>query len=119
MLVSVTNYGCKKKESSGEVPTVVTGSHTNVTSHSADCSGTITSIGSSGITSSGIECSVREAVCGIGGGPLFTGAYTITVEFSENWACALYANTDYSYRAYATNSVGTGYGKKKYFKTLP
>jgi hypothetical protein len=120
-LISITNFGCKKNEStpSGVVPTVVTGGHSNVTSTTADCSGTITSIGSSGITSSGINYWVGGASCSTGGGTLFLGTFTVKVGDMVSTSCDLKPNTDYSYRAYAINSAGTGYGETLYFKTLP
>jgi hypothetical protein len=96
------------------LPTLTTAAVSNITNTTADSGGTITSDGGLEITARGVcwGTSVNPAVgsnCtsdGTGKGS-FTSAIT-----------GLTANTPYHVRAFATNSLGTGYGNDLTFVTL-
>lgn len=93
------------------IPTVVTGSKTNVTTASADLSGSIISNGNSTITRSGVVYSLAPApVLGaVGVVDSTTNPLVVTGNYSKN-ITGLTLSTTYYYRAYAINSVGTAYG---------
>jgi hypothetical protein len=95
------------------VPTVTTTAVSNITTTSADSGGNVTSDGGSAVTARGVCWSTspnprttdNKTDDGNGIGP-FTSNIT-----------GLMGNTTYYLRAYATNSAGTGYGKKMSFST--
>jgi len=96
-----------------EVPTVVTGSVSSILVKSAEASGQVTEWGGDTVTVRGfcwnttgnptINDSKGENGCGLGS---FNGLLYPLEE-----------NTEYHFRAYATNSKGTGYGEVKSFTT--
>lgn len=97
-------------------PTLVTGSATNILVNGATCGGAVADNGGSGqtITAKGIQYSTSNSIAesdpkipGIGPESGFTSNLT-----------GLLTNTQYFYRAYATNSGGkTGYGSIQSFTT--
>jgi hypothetical protein len=95
------------------IPTVETGVSSLLTGISANVDGTVTSDGGVPVTSRGIcwsiarNPSINDKVTYAGSG---TGFFTGTPNF-------LAANTTYYARAFATNSVGTGYGFQVSFTT--
>ncbi len=98
---------------STEVPTVVTGSVSNIRVVSAEAGGQVTTWGGDPVTIRGFCWNT-------------TGNPTINDSKSENGSglgsfngllYPLEENIDYYFRAYATNSKGTGYGDVKSFTT--
>jgi hypothetical protein len=95
-------------------PVVSTDSASNLTTTTATSGGNITSDGGASVTARGVcwNTALNPVVGGTctsdGTG---TGAFTSSI-------AGLTANTAYHVRAYATNSVGTGYGNDVIFKTL-
>ena len=95
------------------VPTVTTNSVTNVTATSATCGGNVTDDGASSVNDRGVCWSttqnptVWDNHISNGNG---TGTYSSSIT-------GLAPVTTYYVRAYATNSVGTGYGEQKSFTT--
>ncbi len=95
-------------------PTVVTTSATSVATTSANLNGSISSFGGATSASYGVEYGTTTAY-GTTTTPVPTtllGAFTVT-------PITLTCNTLYHFRAYATNSAGTGYGIDRTFTTLP
>jgi hypothetical protein len=94
-------------------PSVTTNVISNITSSSADSGGNVTSDGGASVTARGLvygtssNPTLSNSVLIIGSG-LGTFSGTIPV---------LTAGTTYFVRAYATNSVGTGYGNQQTFTT--
>lgn len=103
----------KTDQPNGTVPTVSTTSVDNITQNSADGGGNVTSEGSTSVTSKGVCWStnttptIAHNTTNDGSGP---GSFTSTLT-------GLAENTIYYARAYATNSVGTGYGSTVSFTT--
>ena len=110
LVISSIFHSCKKEE----VPTLTTSAITNIAGTSATSGGTITSEGSGTIIARGVCWSTGTT-------PTITdnkttdgaGAGTFTSSIS-----GLNGATNYYVRAYATNSVGTGYGMAMSFTTL-
>ena len=107
---------CSKEKSTepvAQVPTLATATITVITQTTAECGGTITSDGGATVTARGVCWSTNQAPTvadnrttdGTGAGS-FTSSIT-----------GLTGNTSYHVRAYATNSVGTGYGSALLFTT--
>jgi uncharacterized protein (TIGR02145 family) len=100
---------CKKNDSAPPptAPAVTTMPLTNVTTSSATAGGTILTDGNAAITQSGIVWSKTNATPtltdSVIAGTTSKGSFTMTLT-------GLDFNTAYYIRAYATNSVGTGYG---------
>jgi uncharacterized protein (TIGR02145 family) len=99
---------CKKNDSAPPTaPAVTTTALTNITTSSATAGGTILTNGNAAITQSGIVWSKTNAT------PILTDSViagtTSSGSFTTNLT-GLDFNTAYYIRAYATNSVGTGYG---------
>jgi uncharacterized protein (TIGR02145 family) len=100
--------------SSPSVPSVSTGNISAITSTTASCGGTIISDGGAAVTARGVCWSTAQSPTvsddktndGSGNGS-FTSAMS-----------GLTPSTTYYVRAYATNSVGTGYGDSGSFVTL-
>lgn len=96
------------------VPVVTTTAATGVTAYTATTGGDVTSEGGSAVTNRGVCFSTTpnpttaETTIPEGSG---TGAFTTTL-------IGLTQNTTYYLRAYATNSIGTGYGNEITFTTL-
>ncbi len=103
---------CNKDE--GDIPTVVTGSVSEVAFHSAYCEGNVTDEGGSPVISKGVclstgsEPTISDKHSDHGDG---TGSF-------KSGFTDLSTNTTYYVRAYATSSEGTAYGSQVSFKTL-
>ena len=108
-LTLVLSFGCKKSDSAPPPtnPTVTTTALTNVTTSSATTGGTIVSNGNAAITQSGIVWSKTNTTPGLTDSVI--AGITSSGSFTTNLT-GLDFNTVYYIRAYATNSVGTGYG---------
>ncbi len=102
------------------VPTVTTTDVASIAQLSADFGGNVTDGGGSTVTDRGIVYSITSANNNpeIGGtGVTKDDNGTGTGAFNES-ITGLSPNTQYSYRAYATNNSGTVYGSVKTFTTL-
>jgi hypothetical protein len=101
---------CKKKTTT---PIIVTEAVTSISQTSATAGGTITSDGSSEVTSRG--------VCwGTSPDPTIANLKSINGSGTGSFVCeipGLVAGTVYHLRAFATNKMGTGYGSDVEFKT--
>ncbi len=113
-----TAYGEEKSFTTAGLATIITGDVTDITNETAIGSGDVTDDGGEAVTARGLvwgpygtgptlEDNVGFTEEGSGTGA-FTSSMTSLVRF-----------TQYSLRAYATNSAGTAYGSIGYFKTLP
>ena len=95
------------------LPTVITGAVSDITENTATCGGEVTADGSAAVTERGVCWSISatptiaDAHTSDGTG---TGTFTSSIT-------GLTASTTYYVRAYATNSVGTGYGEVVTFTT--
>ena len=93
------------------VPTVSTTTVSGITSSGASSGGNVTADGGASVTAKGVYFGTSATpISGTSNGA-GTGNYTSTLS-------PLTINTQYFYRAYATNSVGTGYGSDLSFYTL-
>ena len=101
-------------------PTVMTPTSTGVTASTATLGGNVTSVGSAVITERGVVYSATATnndptIAGIGVTKVTTtgttGVFTVPVS-------GLGGNTGYSFKAYATNAVGTAYTSASTFTTL-
>ena len=93
------------------IPSLTTTPATNLTTSGAGSGGEITNDGGAAVTARGVAFGISfNPTSGTSDGN-GTGAFTSTL-FGLN------PNTQYFYRAYATNSVGTGYGNEDDFFTL-
>jgi uncharacterized protein (TIGR02145 family) len=103
--------GCKKKE---EVPVITTTTVSNITATTATSGGNITDEGSSTVISRGVcwstgtTATIADNKTNDGAG---AGSYSSNIT-------GLNVATIYYIRAYATNSVGTGYGMAMSLTTL-
>ena len=110
-----TGYGSVKSFRTDNIPSVSTAEVSEITATTAKCGGTVTSDGGSAVTSRGVcwstsqypTASDSKTTDGTG-----TGSF-------ESEITGLTAGTNYYVRAYATNSVGTGYGSERSFFILP
>lgn len=96
------------------IPTVTTTAATAVTTTSAVSGGNVTSDGGSSVT-------VRGVCWNTTGNPEVSGNHTTDGSGTGSFTSNIYelsTNTTYFVRAYATNSVGTGYGTQEEFTTL-
>lgn len=87
------------------VPSVTTGEATNILRTTATLSATITSVGSSNVTTRGVQYGLTKMATWDEHetGSFSAGAYSLSVT-------GLTPGTTYWYRAYATSAAGTGYG---------
>lgn len=95
------------------LPTVTTGSTTNITATSAVCSGNVTSDGGFSVTEKGFCWSTSQY-------PTTSGTHSSAgsgVGSFNGSMSGLSIGTTYYVRAYATNSVGTAYGEQVSFTT--
>jgi hypothetical protein len=100
--------------------TVTSPTATNITATTATLGGTVVSDGATTATGRGVVFSQDPAVAPVIGGPgvvQVTGTGTMG-PFTVN-VVNLNGNTDYYFRAYATNSAGTSYSAVATFRTLP
>lgn len=103
------------REASAVVPTLTTTVATNITSTSASSGGTSISDGGASITFKGVCWNTSP-------NPTTSNSNTNNGTGTANFTSSitgLIPNTTYYVRAYAFNSVGTGYGNQVSFTTLP
>lgn len=102
-----------KSEKLPELPTLETKAITEINQTSAKSGGDIISDGGSEITAKGI-------CWGINSDPVIQDSHTEDgsgLDSFESILTNLEPDTEYNVRAYATNSIGTGYGNNKNFRT--
>jgi uncharacterized delta-60 repeat protein len=97
------------------IPTVTTTSITGVTSNSASGGGNVTATGGASVTERGVVFATTQTPTLASGTKVVSGSGTGS--FTAGMT-ALAPGTTYYVRAYATNSVGTGYGSQVSFTTL-
>jgi uncharacterized protein (TIGR02145 family) len=109
--------GCEKESTAPgpgiTVPKVTTGALSMITPTSVQCGGTITSDGGASVTACGICWCTNQMPTtsdSITSDSTGTGSFTSSLTGLE-------ANSTYYIRAYATNSIGTGYGNEVSFIT--
>jgi hypothetical protein len=110
VIISLSLIGCKKEK----LPSVTTKEVTEITKSTATSGGIITSDGNSSITAKGICWSTLT-------GPTTSNPSIDHGPGSDEFTSVmltLTTNTKYYIRAYATNSIGTAYGKEVSFTTL-
>lgn len=113
VLTIIITGSCKKSETM-KIPLITSTNVSTVTETSATSGGTISSNGGGSVTDRGVCWSItsnpdltnNKTSDGRG-----NGSFTITIT-------GLTPGTSYHLRAYATNSVGTGYGNDISFKTI-
>ncbi len=94
-------------------PTVITNMVSNVTTTTAEISGNVTSMGGSPVTARGVCVSISQ-------NPTVNDWHTVEggdLGMFISSMTELTPNTTYYVRAYAINSVGTGYGEQRTFTT--
>jgi uncharacterized protein (TIGR02145 family) len=109
-MLIMTVFGCDKDDNHGPLPTipvVTTAALTNITTSGATGGGSIVSDGGAAITASGIVWSKTNATPTLDDSVI--AGTTATGTFSGELA-GLEDNASYYVRAFATNSIGTGYG---------
>ena len=104
-----------KRETPKVIPTVTLTSPTNITANSATSGGSVTADGGDQVTARGVCWSSTNATPTISDSKTSDG--TGTGSFSSSIS-GLTQGTTYNIRAYATNSVGTGYSSAATFNTL-
>jgi hypothetical protein len=110
-----TAYGEEKSFSTIGLPSVTTQSTSNIAWNSAECGGNVTYDGGAAITARGVcwstsqDPTIIDQITSDGTG---TGSFVSAIT-------GLSGSTTYYVRAYATNSVGTGYGNELSFTTEP
>lgn len=116
MVIIFTLLGCEKGTDSPTqtIPVLTTTIVTGLSSVSANSGGNIASDGGASVTSRGVCWGTNQT-------PTITDSKTTNGTGSGVFTSSitgLAANTTYYVRAYATNSVGTGYGSAVSFTTL-
>jgi hypothetical protein len=96
-------------------PTAVTGTASNITTTSATLSSSISNTGCTAVTVYGVEYSTTSGFAN-GTGTAVAGTNLAGGNYSVNIS-ALTPNTQYYYKAYATNAGGTAYGAQQTFRT--
>ena len=95
-------------------PSVTTGSVSNITHNSAECTGNVTSDGGASITARGICWSTTQ-------NPTISGSHSAATGTTGTFTSSLTGlspSTTYYVRAYATNANGTSYGNQITFTTV-
>jgi len=108
----ILSWSCQK-ENLKEVPTLTTISAAKISLSSISCGGNITSDGGSPVTARGVCWGTTT--------PTITDSKTIdgfNVGSFTSTITDLSPNKTYYFRAYATNSIGTGYGNIETYTTL-
>ncbi|MFH1231641.1 MAG: fibronectin type III domain-containing protein, partial [Planctomycetota bacterium] len=107
-----TGYGSYVSTTSVVIPTVTTQPATDLTTTSATGNGNITATGGANCTARGFKYGLTQTDTWTvsDSGSYGTGAYTKSIT-------GLSPGTTYWYRAFATNSAGTGYGSYVSFTT--
>lgn len=110
-----TAYGEQRNfKTSPTVPTVTTSQVSNITETSASCGGNVTDHGGSSVTARGVCWSTSS-------NPTINNQHTTNGSGTGSFTSSitnLSPGTTYYVRAYATNSVGTGYGEVRTFTTI-
>ncbi len=101
-----------------EAPLLSTAAATTITSTTATLNGDITSDGGAAITARGFVYAISNADLTIGATDVMDVIVSGTTGVFEKDIAGLTAGTTYYYRAYATNSFGTAYGREQSFTTL-
>jgi len=97
------------------VPALTTATVTNITQSTAICGGTVTADGGAAVTARGVCWSTNHT-------PTIDDSITTDGDGIGSFTSSIFglaSNTTYHIRAYATNSVGTGYGSSRPFTTAP
>jgi hypothetical protein len=105
--------GCSKEDNPAQLPVLSTIAIKDITQTTATCGGKISSDGGATISTQGI-CWSQNQLPTVADSKTLDG--TIAESFTSNLT-DLESNTIYYVRAYATNSVGTGYGNEVSFAT--
>lgn len=109
-----TAYGEQRNfKTSPTAPTVTTSQVSNITQTSASCGGNVTDHGGSSVTARGVCWSTSP-------NPTINNQHTTNGSGTGSFTSSitnLSPGTMYYVRAYATNSVGTGYGETRTFTT--
>jgi hypothetical protein len=113
ILLSLVIFNCKK-EPLKMVPTVTASTITNITATTASSGGVVTSDGGASITAQGV-CWSKSLNPTISDSKTTDG--TESVSFTSLLS-GLTEGTKYYLKAYATNSIGTGYSDQSTFSTL-
>jgi len=113
-----TSYGSEKSFTTLGLPVVTTGDAADITSNSAVGEGNITDDGGSAVTVKGLVWGPSGSNPTLESNDGFTDEGSGTGVFTSAMT-SLVRYTDYSFRAYATNGVGTSYGGSNNFKTEP
>ena len=103
----------KDSETNYQVPVLTTSAITNISKSSASSGGNISNDGGVSVTSRGVCWSTNQTPNTVNSK---TSNGTGIGSFSSNLT-SLTSNTTYYVRAYATNSIGTGYGQQVSFIT--
>ncbi len=113
-----TTYGREQSFTTLAAPAVSTTTASAITSTTATLNGNITSDGGADITARGFVYATSNADLTIGIAGVTNVTASGTTGVFEKDIADLTAGTTYYYRAYATNSVGTTYGREQSFTTL-
>ena len=109
--------GDEEEQEQAEVPTLTTTAATAITQTTVTCGGTVTDDGGAEVIQRGVVFSSTYTTPTTSDGLCVATVATGTGAFTSNIS-ALLPNTTYYARAYAMNSVGTGYGGVVTFTTL-
>lgn len=111
--ITISIFSCKK-EDNPTLPTITTDEITNITDTSATSGGKITSTGGAAIKLKGICIGLME-------NPTINDSLPTDKTASDNFVInlkSLKGGVTYHVRAFATNSVGVGYGQSISFSTI-
>lgn len=113
VVLLILNNGCSNDPVPPVPPALTTSAVTNIGQNTSTSGGTITSDGGAAVTARGVCWSISPT-------PVLVDSKTTDGAGSGNFSSSitgLTANTTYYIKAYATNSVGTGYGNEITFTT--